>query len=113
MTTGTQSQKLNRAIAAYILPLNKSDYQVYTCGPAGLDNLWPSDSHLGKKSAELLPYQVYQDTKDTLPAFLFRVRNTTRRDACQHIALALRTASDGLPVYLLDGGTPDPVKVDG
>lgn len=110
MQTGTQAEKLNRAIAAYILPLNKSDYTVYLADTAGLDNLWPSDSHLGKASAELLPYQVYQTTKDTLPAFLFRVRNTTRRDACQRIALALREVSEALPVYLLDGGSPDPVR---
>jgi hypothetical protein len=109
VTNGTQKQKLNAAIAAYILPLNKSDYTVYLAGPGGLDNLWPSDSHLGAKSAELLDYQVYNAKKDTLPAFLFRVRNTTRRDACQRIGLQLRAVSEGLPVYLLDGGTPDPV----
>ena len=115
MTTGTQQQKLNAAVAAYILPLNKSDYTVYLAGPAsfaGLDNLWPSDSHAGAESTELLPHQVYQTTNDKLPAFLFRIRNTSRRDACWKIALALQEAADALPVYRLDGGTPDPVKVD-
>ena len=112
MTTGTQAQKLNAAVAAYILPLNKSDYTVYLAGPSGLDNLWPSDSHLGKKSAELLDHQVYNQTNYNLPAFLFRLRNTARRSACRLIADELRKVSDSLPVYFLDGGSPEPVRVD-
>ena len=112
MTTGTQQQKINAAVAAYILPLNKSDYTVYLAGPAGLDNLWPSDSNLGNESVELLPNQVYNATNYDLPAFLFRIRNTARRTAFHRIAHELRKVGNGLPVYYLDGGSPEPVLVD-
>lgn len=74
-----QTDQLRAAARAYIVPLNTPRdgagthrFAVYFDGGIGseLRPLWPSDSNLGKRSAELIRHQVYSARK-SYPAFHF------------------------------------------
>jgi hypothetical protein len=73
----TQKEQIQKATHAYLLELNKLRDAMNTLRievkliiDGELVRLWPSDSHLGKKSKELLPDQVYS-TRKQYPAFHF------------------------------------------
>lgn len=73
----TQQEQIKQATHAYLTELNKLRDAMHTLRievnliiDGELVRLWPSDSHLGKKSAELLPDQVYS-TRRQYPAYHF------------------------------------------
>ena len=73
----TQQEQVKNAKRAYLMRLNSPKdgmsalrFAVYLDSGNGLKCLWPSDSHVGKKSKELLHNQVYTD-KRNYPAFHF------------------------------------------
>jgi len=75
----TQEEQIRAAEKAYIIRIGRYNrnsmtdrFAVYLDAGAGLTVLWPSDSHNGKKSAELLPGQCYSN-RENLPAFHFRL----------------------------------------
>lgn len=107
MQTGTQQQKIQAAKRAYIFTLSSTRYTVYLDDGNGLDNLWPSDSHLGKKSQELLTLQVYSEANN-YSAFHFRDNNppSTVR---QYIKQELHEINPEIVVFNLDGGYPEKV----
>ena len=59
----TQQEQLKEAKFAYLVPLNVAwtRWAVYLDDQdgKGLRPFWPSDSHEGKKSKELIPGQIY------------------------------------------------------
>ena len=73
----TQQEQLKRAKRAYLVPLNTTwtRWAVYLADnkcAEGLDVLWPGDSHLGQKTKELLPGQIYSKARQ-YPAFHFHL----------------------------------------
>jgi hypothetical protein len=62
----TQKEQIGAATHALAIPLNHPEYwtslhryAIYLVIDGKNEELWPSDSHLGKKSLELLPYQTF------------------------------------------------------
>ena len=68
----TQKEQLEKATKAYIFELSSTRFSVYLLIDGELRVLWPSDSHNGKKSKELLPGQIYS-TCEKYPAFHFHL----------------------------------------
>ena len=68
----TQKEQLEKATMAYIFELSDTRFSVYLLIDGELRVLWPSDSHNGKKSNELLPGQIYS-TANKYPAFHFHM----------------------------------------
>lgn len=107
MRSGTQREQIATAKRAYIYALSKTRYTVYLDDGTGLDNLWPSDSHLGKKSQELLTLQIFSEA-DNYPAYHFRDNNPSST-VRQYIKQTLQEINPDIVVFNLDGGYPDKV----
>lgn len=103
----TQKEQLEKATKAYIFELSNTRFSVYLLIDGELRVLWPSDSHNGKKSKELLPGQIYS-VNQRYPAFHFHLtgcgysKKQEIVDACFEINPKLR-------FFSLNGVSPSSV----
>ena len=110
----TQQEKIKQAKRAYLITLNTPKdgmgtlrFAVYLDASEGLEVLWPSDSHDGKKSKELLHGQVYSILKQ-YPAFHFAFGGCGYSKS-NEIRSELERINPEIKVYSLSGGTPSNV----
>jgi len=106
MATQTQQEQVKQAKRAYIVRIGGGNtrFGVYLDAGEGLHILWPSDSHEGKKSKELLPHQVYSQTNaNDVPRFHFRLTGWgySKKD---EIRAALREVNPEIEVMELSAG---------
>ena len=100
----TQSENIREAKKAYILELSESRFSVYLLIKDELIALWPSDSHNGKKSKELLAYQIYSKNRN-YPAFHFYI-NGGGFSKTYEIKAELNKVNPCIDVFVLMGGNP-------
>ena len=100
----TQIENIKEAKKAYILELSESRFAVYLLINDELVSLWPSDSHNGKKSKELLPYQIYSKNRN-YPAFHFYI-NGGGFSKTYEINAELNKINQDIEVFVLRGCNP-------
>jgi hypothetical protein len=107
----TQKEQIKKAKRAYLMTLNDPRdgmsalrFAVYLDAGSGLDILWPSDSHEGKKSKELLHRQVYTE-KRKYPAFHFSLSGCGYSKS-NEIRSELEKINPSIKVYTLGGSMP-------
>lgn len=111
----TQKEQLTGARRAYIIELTNNPnsgvdrFAVYLEPLSGepLAVLWPSDTHEGAKSKELLHCQVYSKQKQ-YPAYHFCLKGWGYSKPYD-IALALQAINPALDVYRMGGHMPERV----
>lgn len=107
----TQQEQIKEANRAYLMTLNTPKdgmgalrFAVYLDSGYGLSVLWPSDSQEGKKSKELLPSQVYTQSRN-YPAFHFSLSGCGYSKS-NEIEQELRKVNPSIQVYTLGGAMP-------
>ena len=100
----TQIENIKEAKKAYILELSKSRFSVYLLINEQLVVLWPSDSHKGGRTEELLPCQIYSKNEN-YPAFHFYI-NGGGFSKTYEIKAELNKINSGLEVFVLRGCSP-------
>jgi hypothetical protein len=107
----TQKEQLQNAKRAYIMALNDPKdamstqrFSVYLDNGNGLDILWPSDSHEGKKSKELLGHQIYT-TNRKYPAYHWALSGCGYSKT-NEIKRELQTVNKALEVFTISGWIP-------
>lgn len=110
-TMKTQRERILEARRAYLITLNNPRdgmsalrFAVYLDAGKGLDVLWPSDSHLGKRSKELLHGQVYTENR-RYPAFHFSFSGCGYSKS-NSIAQELARINPDIDVFTLGGAMP-------
>ena len=100
----TQIENIKEAKKAYILELSESRFSVYLLVNDELIALWPSDAHNGKKSKELLPYQIYSNNKN-YPGFHFYITGGGFSKT-HEIEIELSKINHDIEVFILRGCNP-------
>ena len=107
----TQIEQVKESKNAYLITLNDPRdgmstlrFAVYLDNGKGLEVLWPSDSHEGKKSKELIHGQVFSENR-RYPAFHFAFGGCGYSKS-NEIRSELQRINKDIKVYTLNGGCP-------
>ena len=101
----TQKEQIKNAKRAYLFQLSDgnsvSRYAIYLDDGNGLKILWPSDSHEGKKSTQLLPSPVFSNSQK-YPAYHFILKGYGYSKP-NDIKIELRAINPAIEVFTMEG----------